>query len=147
MEKLREFSACALASICGALAPVHDILEACMLVFAANLAAGIAAGVIAQAERFSLRKAFSCMIEAAVIAVLIAMILIIGDKIDNHAGAMSAISVVVYALIYFYGTNVLKNLKRLFPGNRLFEFLYYVASFEIVSKIPYLSDYHQKHKL
>lgn len=144
MERIKELSIAAFASIFGAVAPIHDVLIACMLVFGANFIAGIAAGVFVKRERFSLKKALNCIIEATVISTLIAMILIIGDKIDNHGGAMSAISVIVYALIYFYGANILKNLSQLFPGNRLLAFLYYVTSFEIVDKIPYLSNYRNK---
>lgn len=146
MEKFRELMACMAASVLGAVAPVHDILEACMIVFAANLVAGLAAGILAQGEKFTFQKFFTCVMEAAVVCLLIAMMLIIGDKIDNHDGAMSAISVVVYALIYFYGVNIFKNLTRLFPDNRLLAFLYYVISFEVVGKIPYLANYKRQNE-
>ena len=141
MERFRDIVACAFSAIFGALSPIHSIIQACMIIFAANFIAGIAAGAFVQHERFSLRKAFNCILEAAIITTLIAMILVIGDKIANHNGAMSAISVVVYALIYFYGVNILKNLSRIFPGNKLIDFLYYVLSFEVVERIPYLSQY------
>ena len=80
-----------------------------------------------------------------VISGLIAFVLIIGDKIDNHEGAMSAISIIVYALIYFYGVNTLKNLTRIFPKSKLFDFLYYVLSFEVIKNLPYLENY-RNHK-
>ena len=51
-----------------------------------------------------------------------------------------------YALIYFYGVNILKNLNRIFPKNRYIDFLYYVLSFEMIKKIPYLENYKQKQK-
>lgn len=138
--------ACMAASVFGAIAPIQDIIEACMIVFVANLIAGLAAGILTQGEKFTFRKFFTCVMEAAVICMLIAMILTIGDKIDNHEGAMSAISVVVYALIYFYGVNIFKNLVRLFPANKMLAFLYYVISFEVVEKIPYLANYKRQHE-
>ncbi len=141
MERSRELTSVGIGSIFGALAPISNILEACMIIFIVDLLAGVAAGIFVQKEKFDIKKAFVCILEAAVITTLIAMILVIGDKIDNHEGALSAISVVVYALIYFYGTNTLKNLTRLFPRNSLLRFLYYVLSFEIVEKIPYLANY------
>lgn len=145
MERLREILGCVIASTFSAIAPIQEILEACMLVFALNLLAGMAAGLLVQAEKFTFGKFFTCVMEAAVICLLIAMVLTIGDKIDNHEGAMSAISVIVYALIYFYGVNIFKNLARLFPSNRLIGFLHYVLSFEVVEKIPYLSNYKKNH--
>lgn len=117
-----------------------------MIIFAANFFTGLFAGVLVQHEGFIFRKAFKCISEAAVISGLMAMILFVGDNIDNHDGAMSAISLAVYALIYFYGVNILKNLNRIFPKNRYIDFLYYVLSFEMIKKIPYLENYKQKQK-
>lgn len=92
--------------------------------------------MLVQHEGFIFRKAFKCISEAAVISGLMAMILLVGDNIDNHDGAMSAISLAVYALIYFYGVNILKNLNRIFPKNRYIDFLYYVLSFEMIKRFP-----------
>mgnify|MGYP007133691617 CR=1 FL=1 len=101
-----------------------------------ELFTGLFAGVLVQHEGFIFRKAFKCISEAAVISGLMAMILLVGDNIDNHDGAMSAISLAVYALIYFYGVNILKNLNRIFPKNRYIDFLYYVLSFEMIRRFP-----------
>lgn len=145
MDKFRELLGCIFASIFGTIAPIHDILIACMLVFAINFVAGVSAGVFKQHEGFAFKKAFNCILEGMVISSLIAFVLIIGDKIDNHEGAMSAISIIVYALIYFYGVNTLKNLTRIFPKSKLFDFLYYVLSFEVIKNLPYLENY-RNHK-
>lgn len=144
MDQIKNWVVCALSALFGAIEPIHNILEACMLVFATNLIAGVIAGVLAQKERFEFKKAINCLLEAAIIMVLIAMILIVGDNTSNHGGAMSAISVVVYALYYFYGVNILKNLTRLFPSNALFKFLYYVVSLEMIDKIPFLAAFKQR---
>ena len=137
-EKVWQVSIGALVYMFNAIAPIHDILTACMIIFAANFFTGLFAGVLVQHEGFIFRKAFKCISEAAVISGLMAMILLVGDNIDNHDGAMSAISLAVYALIYFYGVNILKN--------RYIDFLYYVLSFEMIKKIPYLENYKQKQK-
>ena len=145
-EKVWQVSIGALVYMFNAIAPIHDILTACMIIFAANFFTGLFAGVLVQHEGFIFRKAFKCISEAAVISGPMAMILLVGDNIDNHDGAMSAISLAVYALIYFYGVNILKNLNRIFPKNRYIDFLYYVLSFEMIKKIPYLENYKQKQK-
>ena len=137
-EKVWQVLIGALVYMFNAIAPIHDILTACMIIFAANFFTGLFAGVLVQHEGFIFRKAFKCISEAAVISGLMAMILLVG--------AMSAISLAVYALIYFYGVNILKNLNRIFPKNRYIDFLYYVLSFEMIKKIPYLENYKQKQK-
>ena len=45
-----------------------------------------------------------------------------------------------------FRSNILKNLNRIFPKNRYIDFLYYVLSFEMIKKIPYLENYKQKQK-
>ena len=74
----------ALVYMFNAIAPIHDILTACMIIFAANFFTGLFAGVLVQHEGFIFRKAFKCISEAAVISGLMAMILLVGDNIDNQ---------------------------------------------------------------
>ena len=117
-EKVWQVSIGALVYMFNAIAPIHDILTACMIIFAANFFTGLFAGVLVQHEGFIFRKAFKCISEAAVISGLMAMILLVGDN----------------------------NLNRIFPKNRYIDFLYYVLSFEMIKKIPYLENYKQKQK-
>ena len=72
---------------------------------------------------------------------LISFIFFVGDKIHNRAGALQCISAITYALLYFYGVNIFKNLHSLLPANTLIAFLYYVVSFAFVDKIPYLKEF------
>lgn len=132
---------CALSAVLGYFEPIKGVLFASMSIFVANFVSGLLASLIVQKESFDFKKFFKCVAEAFVICGIIAFVLFIGDRIDNHDGAMSAISVVVYSMLYFYGVNILKNIRRLFPENRLIHFLWYVISFEIMKKIPYMSDF------
>ena len=55
MDKFRELFGCIFASIFGTIAPIHDILIACMLVFAINFVAGVSACVFKQHEGFAFK--------------------------------------------------------------------------------------------
>ena len=59
----------------------------------------------------------------------------------NPAGAIQCISGVVYAIIYFYTVNILRNAHKLLPKSKVIHFLFYVLSFEVIKKIPYLQQY------
>lgn len=141
MENIRNLIACA-ASLVGAyFAPVESIFVAIGWIFILNFAFGFLDGKVRKGEDFSFKKAFQCMVEALVIFLLMASIYFVGEKIGKINGAIQCISGVVYAIIYFYGTNILKNLKSIFPGSKLIAFLYYVVSIEFIKKLPILSAY------
>ena len=67
-EKVWQVLIGALVCMFNAIAPIHDILTACMIIFAANFFTGLFAGVLVQHEGFIFRKAFKCISEAAVIS-------------------------------------------------------------------------------
>lgn len=59
----------------------------------------------------------------------------------NLDGALQCITGIVYSVCYFYGVNTLRNMRKLFPQSRVLNFLYYILSFEVVKKIPYLQKF------
>lgn len=141
MENIKNVIVYALAAIGAYFSPIQSIFFGVLWIFFLNFVFGLINGIVVNGEAFSLRKAFTCLVEAMVLFLLMASIFFIGDRIGNKAGAMQCISAIVYALIYFYAVNILKNIKGLFPANRLIKFIYYVVSIEFVKKIPYLQDF------
>ena len=129
-------------------APVSDMVFVIFFIFAINCIAGMVAGIVAKHERFSNKKFFHCLLETLVFYMIVLSIYVIGEKMKNMEGAMQCITGVVYAICYFYGVNTLRNLRKLFPTSKPLNFIYYVLSFEIVRKIPYLQQFidHEKDK-
>lgn len=127
-------------------APVRDMVFVIFFIFAVNCIAGMVAGIVAKHERFNNKKFFHCLLETFVFYMIVLCIYVIGEKMKNLDGAMQCITGVVYAICYFYGVNTLRNLRKLFPQSRTLNFIYYVVSFEIVRKIPYLQQFIDKEK-
>lgn len=129
-------------------APVSDMVFVIFFIFAINCIAGMVAGIVAKHERFSNKKFFHCLLETLVFYMIVLSIYVIGEKMKNMEGAMQCITGVVYAICYFYGVNTLRNLRKLFPTSKPLNFIYYVLSFEVVRKIPYLQQFidHEKEK-
>ena len=129
-------------------APVSDMVFVIFFIFAINCIAGMVAGIVAKNERFSNKKFFHCLLETLVFYMIVLSIYVIGEKMKNMEGAMQCITGVVYAICYFYGVNTLRNLRKLFPTSKPLNFIYYVLSFEVVRKIPYLQQFidHEKEK-
>lgn len=122
-------------------APVRDMVFVIFFIFVINCVAGMVAGIVAKHERFSNRKFFHCLLETFVFYIIVLSIYVIGEKMKNMEGAMQCITGIVYAIIYFYGVNTLRNMRKLFPHSRPLNFIYFVLSFEIVRKIPYLQQF------
>ena len=60
-------------------------------------------------------------------------------------GSVQCVSFISYLVLWFYGCNILKNLKQIFkkgtPPWYVVSFMYYLMRFKFIEKIPYLSDY------
>lgn len=127
-------------------APIQNMVFVIFFVFAINCMAGMIAGIVAKHERFNLKKFFHCMLETFVFYVIVLSVFTIGEKMRNLDGAIQCITGVVYAILYFYGVNTLRNLNILFPESKVMRFLFYVLSFEVVKKIPYMQQFINKEK-
>ena len=127
-------------------APIQNMVFVIFFVFAINCMAGMIAGIVAKHERFNLKKFFHCMLETFVFYVIVLSVFTIGEKMRNLDGAIQCITGVVYASLYFYGVNTLRNLNILFPESKVIRFLFYVLSFEVVKKIPYMQQFINKEK-
>ena len=127
--------------VIGYFAPLRDMVFVIFFVFLLNCLFGLVAGIGVEGERFSLKKCFRCIMETAVFYVIVLSIYLVGEKMGNPSGAIQCISGVVYAIIYFYTVNILRNAHKLLPKSKGIKFLFYVLSFEVIKKIPYLQQY------
>ena len=128
----------------GYFSPLRNIVFVIFFVFLLNCLFGLVAGVGVEGEKFNLKKFFRCILETLVFYVIVLSIYLVGEKMGNEQGALQCISGVVYAVIYFYAVNILRNIHTIFPENRWVKFLFYVLSFEVIKKIPYLQQFQEK---
>jgi hypothetical protein len=143
-ETIRNLIVTICSVLIGYFSPLGDIVFVIFFVFLLNCIFGLVAGVGVEGERFNLKKFFRCIMETFVFYVIVLSIYVVGEKMGNEPGALQCISGVVYAIIYFYAVNILRNIHTLFPKNKWVKFLFYVLSFEIIKKIPYLQQFQEK---
>lgn len=141
MEDLKTLIVGVLAGIAAYLNPISGDLVSMLAVFMLNFIFGLFAALFANNESFKFKKAWKCVKEAAVFFVLVMAIFFIGERKGNMDGAIQCVSFVSYSVFYFYGVNMLRNAKLLFPKSRAIAFLYDVVSIEFAKKIPGLSNY------
>ncbi len=143
-DTLRNLFVTITSVLIGYFAPLKDVVFVIFFIFLLNCIFGLLAGVGVQGEKFSLKKFFRCILETLVFYVIVLSIYLVGEKMGNSSGAIQCISGVVYAIIYFYAVNILRNANKLLPKSKGIKFLYYVLSFEVIKKIPYLQQYQAK---
>lgn len=142
-DTLRNLFVTITSVLVGYFAPLKDVVFVIFFVFLLNCIFGLLAGVGVQGERFSLKKFFRCIMETLVFYIIVLSIYLVGEKMGNPSGAIQCISGVVYAIIYFYAVNILRNAHKLLPKSKGIKFLFYVLSFEVIKKIPYLKQYQE----
>ena len=143
-ETIRNLIVTICSVLIGYFSPLGDIVFVIFFVFLLNCIFGLVAGVGVEGERFNLKKFFRCIMETFVFYIIVLSIYVVGEKMGNEPGALQCLSGVVSAIIYFYAVNILRNIHTLFPKNKWVKFLFYVLSFEIIKKIPYLQQFQEK---
>ena len=134
----------AMCAVLAFFAPIENLSFAVFIIFLLNCIAGLIADVVTDQKGFELKKFFHCLFETMVFYVIIMAVYFIGDILLNISGAIQCSTVIVYAILYFYGTNILRNCIKLFPTSRTLRFLYFVLSFEIIKKLPYMERFKEK---
>ena len=114
-ETIRNLVITVTGVLLGYFAPLKDIVFVIFFIFLLNCLFGLIAGVGVEHEKFSLKKFFRCIMETMVFYVIVLSIYVVGEKMGNPSGAIQCISGVVYAIIYFYAVNILRNTHKLFP--------------------------------
>lgn len=137
-----------LTGLAAYLNPISGDIKSLVALFFFNFLFGLAVGLLANNESFSLKKAFRCIIEAMVFFLLVAAIYFVGDHKGNPDGALQCVSFITYSIFYFYGVNILRNLKLMATSGTAFykvvSFLYYVVSVEFIKHIPFLTNYQKE---
>lgn len=145
MDNVRGLVVGFITALAAYLNPLYGEIQSLLFIFCANFVFGLLADLLTENGSFSFKKAWQAVIQATCFVVLVCGIFFIGDKKGQPQGALQCVSFVTYAILYFYGCNILRNLQVLMPsgsvGNRAIGFLYYVISVEFVKNIPFLSNY------
>ena len=131
-DRIKDIVVGVVLALLAYLKPIEGELSSLMIVFTLNFIFGYLSGMIAKGENFELKKAVVCIGHATVFK-------------GQMEGSVQCVSFISYLVLWFYGCNILKNLKQIFkkgtPPWYVVSFLYYLMRFKFIEKIPYLSDY------
>ena len=142
---IKEIAVGIILAVLAFLKPVEAELWTLFLIFFLNFCFGYLSGMIANDEEWDNKKALRCVGEATIFFILSVAIYIYGVLKHQEQGALQCISFITYVVTYFYGLNILRNLKKIFKEGTtpwyVVSFLYYILWFKFIEKIPFLSEF------
>ena len=131
--------------------PLGDEVFILAMVFVCNFFVGLITAICVEGDRFRFKKAWRCISEITVFFAMSLFIFCFGEKKGWNVGATQCVSFLTYIITWFYGQNILRNLRHLFregtAAYSVVSFLYYVLSVEFIKKIPYLQEWVKQNHL
>ena len=126
------------------LQPVHNAMLLLLIFAACDILFGILAGLIAARERFSFKKFILAAGYLLVYLGIVVMVYAVGKYQDDTQEALYVVKVITYVFIYFYSSNILKNLHLLMPDNPVIRFLDYFIGLQFTRKVAWLEEFLKK---
>lgn len=137
------------SSIFAFLQPIANDLYFMLMLFGFNWLCGVVADQVSS-KGWNKKKCMWAFFEAFMFFAFVTFIFATGYFKNNMSGALQCVSFVSYTCLYFYSTNICRNMKLIFPENttayKVFSFIYYVLSVEFVKKVPFLQSYLSRNK-
>lgn len=104
-------------------------------------------GAWADDKEWSFKKAFKAIKYLIGYFGLLLLVAMLGSIMQVDGKLLSdVVSWITWVMLYFYTTNIFRNWHLKQPDNRPIAFIYWVLSFKIIDKIPYLKEFKEQDK-
>lgn len=144
ISELRVWFVGILSAVMAFLSPIEGDVYSMGFLFVGNFFFGLTADIL-NGGHWEKGKAWNAFKEAGLFFVFVFFIFGIGILKGNPSGAQQCVSFVSYSLIYFYGTNICRNLCRIFregsTAHNVAQWLYWLLSVEFIKQIPFMQEY------
>lgn len=138
----------AVATYVGALAaylqPVHNAMVLLLIFAALDIVFGVVSGIAVSRERFSFKKFILSACYLLVYLGIVVLVYAVGRYQGDMDESLYVVKVITYVFIYFYSSNILKNLHQLMPDNPVIKFLDYFIGLQFSKKVALLDDFIKK---
>lgn len=126
--------------------PVINMIIAITIIFVCDIAFGIIAGKKLNKERISFKKGMSAIKVFGIYIFVITLLYAIGRLMNNTEMMLYVVKTISWVTIYFYTTNLTKNLRRLNPKSQCIKFIYWFLSVDFLDNIPSLKKFLKKYR-
>lgn len=126
--------------------PVINMILAITIIFVTDIVFGIASGKKFNKEKIDIKKGFAAIKLFGIYIFVITLLYAIGKFMYDEMLILYVVKTISWVAIYFYVTNLTKNLKRLYPKSNTIRFLHWFLSVEFLDNIPSLKKFLEKYK-
>ena len=126
--------------------PVINMILAITIIFVTDIVFGIASGKKINKEKIDIKKGFAAIKLFGIYIFVITLLYAIGKFMHDEALIIYVVKTISWVTIYFYITNLTKNLKRLYPNSQCIRFIHWFLSVEFLDNIPSLKKFLAKFK-
>ena len=126
--------------------PVINMILAITIIFVTDIVFGIASGKKLNKEKIDIKKGFAAIKLFGVYIFVITLLYAIGKFMCDETLILYVVKTISWVAIYFYITNLTKNLKRLYPNSQCIKFIHWFLSVEFLDNIPSLSKFLEKYR-
>lgn len=141
IDIIKTLSAALVGALLAVTRPVQGALTLLLTFAGLDILFGILSGVFKARERFGFRKFIMSALYLALYLGVIVMIYTVGHFQNDTDEALYLVKIITYVFIYFYSTNILKNIRRLIPDNRVIRFMDYFISLQFMNRIDAIADF------
>ncbi len=144
MNDIKSFVGGVLCSLMALLDPIKDFEIAMVFVFTLNYLCGCTADAV-NGTKWSMKKTLWFGLECFVFLGIIVFLFLIGHFLHKREEALFCAQWACIIASWAYAKNILRNLKQIFKkGGTMYmivDVLYFIVSFELIEKIPYVKRY------
>jgi hypothetical protein len=145
MNAIKVFFSFILGAFITVMHPLWNPITILGILFVLDIVAGIIEDKVVNGIGFSTKKFLKSLYFVALYIVIVVASYVICYLQNDVEEGMILRKTITYVCSYFYFSNITKNLHKAYPENRLFSFLYFILSVDVITnKIPFLNKFLEK---
>jgi magnesium-transporting ATPase (P-type) len=141
LDAIKLVTVTAVSCLLAYLQPIHSVMFALFFIFFFDMIIGILTDLTVNKKSLSSKKFMFACLSFAIYITIIAMIYVVGERMNDLNEALFIDKFITYAFVYFYIVNSLKNLRKLLPRSRGIAFLEFIVGLEFVKRITSLGEF------
>lgn len=144
ITELKTLIVLAVSSLISLFSPIKDVLIAMLILFCVNGAFGLLADIF-NGRGWDTKKALSFLLQIFIFFGAISTVFAVGKFLHEEDETMTCVKIICIITTWVFSVNIFRNCRVCTPNgssmHRLFDILYYVASVQVVEKIPFVKEY------
>lgn len=135
LENCKPYAIMIISVLTTIISPIQNVLLVLSATFIFNIITGIITDIHVNKADFNLKKAFAAFFQMAFIMVLVYYVYGVFAQLKMETYGLEIIKWIAILSVYFYTTNIFRNITLMYPKNKLFDFIYEVLTTQIFARL------------